>query len=279
MKGTGEMIKTVLLEESNEYDYSVSEVFAMRQKWEENQVFDTMNFPKKNHALLYYSGCCGRYIFPDGGTLDVKRGDIVFLPKNSVYKTVFFKTDPCSAGTWLINFQLAGPDGGQFTFSDNVFCITNDATGYFFDIFKSVERAYNEPIMSFPHIKSLVYMMLSRLAECVRSEKLSNSAYEKIMPGILYLENDASQDKSIDEIADFCNVSATYFRRLFKEYRGCSPIEFRINRKIDRARLLLETGMLGVGEIAQELGFSDVSYFSRIFKKKTGINPSEYTGG
>ena len=84
------------------------------------------------------------------------------------------------------------------------------------------------------------------------------------------------QEKSVDEIAQMCNVSVNYFERLFKEYSGMTPTKYRIAGKVSRAKLILETSSLSIEEIAEELNFSDSAYFCRCFKSNVGMTPSQY---
>jgi AraC-like DNA-binding protein len=89
------------------------------------------------------------------------------------------------------------------------------------------------------------------------------------------LEQDS--DLSLSEIAVKCGVSDCYFRRLFRQYSGESPIEFRQRLRIERAKqLLLSDEQYTVSEVAQELGFSDVYHFSKTFKKYCGESPKKF---
>jgi len=80
----------------------------------------------------------------------------------------------------------------------------------------------------------------------------------------------------IEEIARQCGVSEGYFRRLFREYSGENPIDFRQKRRIEKARQMLLMDTFTIGEIAQELHFTDIYHFSKTFKKYCGVSPSRY---
>ena len=81
---------------------------------------------------------------------------------------------------------------------------------------------------------------------------------------------------SIEEIARMCNVTSTYFRKLFKEYSGDTPSSFRIKRKMNTAKELLLANEMSVNEVSDYLGFENVSYFSRLFKKYENKTPTDY---
>lgn len=67
-----------------------------------------------------------------------------------------------------------------------------------------------------------------------------------------------------------------YFRKLFREAYGISPLKFINQLRIKRAKKLLKTGYYRVGESATLSGFDDMKYFSTVFKKSVGLAPTEY---
>ena len=81
---------------------------------------------------------------------------------------------------------------------------------------------------------------------------------------------------SATELAKRSGFSPSYFRALFKEANGLSPLQYQNQIKINRAKELLLSGEYNVTETAESLGFNNIYYFSRLFKKLTGIPPSEY---
>jgi transcriptional regulator GlxA family with amidase domain len=66
------------------------------------------------------------------------------------------------------------------------------------------------------------------------------------------------------------------FRKLFKEETGVSPHQYYLNLRIDRAKSLLQTTELNVNEVAFQSGFESEYYFSKFFKKKVNLSPTEY---
>ena len=81
---------------------------------------------------------------------------------------------------------------------------------------------------------------------------------------------------TLDVLAQKCMMSNTNFRRVFKSVYGVSPIEHLIKIRLNRAKQLLLHTTLTVSEIATICGFNEVSYFSRIFKKRYSKTPLEY---
>ena len=71
------------------------------------------------------------------------------------------------------------------------------------------------------------------------------------------------------------NLSPLYFGTLFKQETGLTFRQYLTNIRINQAENLLSSGMYNVSEAAAECGFSDVFYFSKVFKEHRGISPSE----
>ena len=71
-------------------------------------------------------------------------------------------------------------------------------------------------------------------------------------------------------------MSISWFIRNFKEYTEATPTQYIQSLRISNAQTLLETTNYNVSEIAQILGYDDPFYFSRVFKKQSGLSPSEF---
>ena len=74
--------------------------------------------------------------------------------------------------------------------------------------------------------------------------------------------------------AELCNISEMNFKSLFKEYTGMSPIEYRNDIRLTNARNKLQSGEYNVSA-AEMCGFSNFSFFIRLYKKKYGYTPKK----
>lgn len=82
----------------------------------------------------------------------------------------------------------------------------------------------------------------------------------------------------IETLASTMNISYTMLRDIFKKYSGLSPYQYFLQMKINKAKELLSEGNLTVKEVSFKLAFDNPYYFSRFFKKKTGVSPSKWNG-
>ena len=80
----------------------------------------------------------------------------------------------------------------------------------------------------------------------------------------------------IAQVAANCGISESGFRALFHKAKGSSPREYRLSCKLRKARYLLESTDLSVGQIAETLHFYDEAHFCKLFRQKTGCSPREY---
>lgn len=98
-----------------------------------------------------------------------------------------------------------------------------------------------------------------------------------LIPALKYIEkNYRNPNLTNAMLAQECNISEIYFRKLFKKQCNVTPKQFIIDVRIQRAKQLLSEGILKINVISDECGFSNHYHFCRVFKEKTGITPTEY---
>lgn len=117
---------------------------------------------------------------------------------------------------------------------------------------------------------SVFYNILHRLST-------ESSVHNVILPAIRYIESNYQNPKlSNAELAEQCNISEVYFRKIFTEAYKTTPKQFIVDIRINKAKQLLSDGFLNIGAVAEECGFSNQYHFCRLFKEKTGFTPTEY---
>ena len=81
---------------------------------------------------------------------------------------------------------------------------------------------------------------------------------------------------TLPELASECGYNKDYLYRMIKKETGLTAIQFVNKVKYDQAKKLIQHTELSLSEIAWNLGFGSLQYFSRFFKEQSGIPPSEY---
>lgn len=99
---------------------------------------------------------------------------------------------------------------------------------------------------------------------------------EMLVHAISYIDKNFSKDIKIEDLASKVYLSANYFRKVFKEVTGLTPLEYINKLRIAKAQKLLTTTNYPISYISELIGVSDVNYFSRLFHSMIGLAPSEY---
>ena len=91
-----------------------------------------------------------------------------------------------------------------------------------------------------------------------------------------YIEENYCKKITLDDIADALHANRSYLSRLYKSKRGINLFDDILSRRIDKAKEYMQTTDWKIYEISQAVGFDDTGYFSKVFRKFTGMSPKEY---
>jgi AraC family transcriptional regulator len=94
-----------------------------------------------------------------------------------------------------------------------------------------------------------------------------------------YVEAHLDRDLSLERLARVAGVSASHLKTLFKRSTGLPVHEYVVQRRVERARTLLQRGGLSAGEVALEAGFSHQSHMARCMRRVLGVTPSTVARG
>ncbi|WP_309681911.1 response regulator transcription factor [Polaromonas sp.] len=101
----------------------------------------------------------------------------------------------------------------------------------------------------------------------------------KTYPAILHVATHFDRRIALDDVAALCRLSPSQFCRVFRQEQGLSFAQHLLHYRLERAcEGLAEPGALAK-EVAYSVGFNDLSYFTRAFKRQTGVCPSDYQAG
>jgi AraC-like DNA-binding protein len=134
-----------------------------------------------------------------------------------------------------------------------------------------------QSLSAFMETQGIILQITSRFltSETFKSHKLS-SIPSKILDAISYIQVNLKQNLTVALLSARANQHPDYFSRVFYQYTGERPLSYINDKRIERAQYLITTTNMPYYEIAKETGFENLHYFSRIFKKLTGMTPSDY---
>ena len=255
------------------YNYSITVIDALKQHWKDYNSFSCIGKPKATNLFLYIDGFRAEYETKDGRKFSAGDGDVVYTPIGSEYKVKFINTKS-GAYTIGVNFMLHEHDGKDFILNHGISVYSDLGSGFEF-LFSKINDSGMQTLPNQNRMKAAFYDILADLGDHYRGRAFGK--YNIIADGIIYLQNTGSaRQKSIAEIARMCNVSESYFRRLFKEYAGTSPNKYLLESRIKKAKSYLRYDDISIADIAELLGFSDSAYFIKRFHEATGMTPHQY---
>jgi len=91
-----------------------------------------------------------------------------------------------------------------------------------------------------------------------------------------YVEANLSRDVSLEQLARIARMSPYHFSRLFRQSTGCSPHQYVINRRMERARELLIGSSRSLADISREVGYESQSHFTAVFRRTIGLTPKVF---
>lgn len=203
----------------------------------------------------------------DGKILHNEAGTVRYLPKGTfldytVHRKehgecidIFFDTDiPLAEEAFAMKLQSSASVGNLFKKIFSVWVSKDE--GHYFECI------------------SLLYKILS---EIQKQNYLPGNQYHLIKPALDYINENFLNDKiSVEYLADLCQISESYLKKLFLKKFGLPPVRYMIQMKINYACDLLRSGLYTVSQTAQLCGYGNVYFFSRQFKEYLGVSPTVF---
>lgn len=131
------------------------------------------------------------------------------------------------------------------------------------------------------YIEDLLLMIMESDGVIDRKERISESAGNRngllITNSIIReLTENVCGNITLDDVCSDVAFSKSHLKTLFKKNTGYSIMDYYTHLKIERAKILIDESNMLFSDIAELLGFSSIHYFSRVFRKKVGMSPTEY---
>lgn len=122
----------------------------------------------------------------------------------------------------------------------------------------------------------MVMKLLGFIVSMDMQKKYSGERVARIIQDACFkIREHIETEMDFEEFAQSKNIGYSYFRKMFKKYTGMPPLQYHLELKVMRAKEMLLYTDMNVKAISYKLGFQSIYYFSRFFKKKLGVSPSE----
>lgn len=240
---------------------------VIRQSIPGGRHFNKKSAGRRTSAFLcILTGAC-KYTF-DGRSFVAEAGDFLFLPKGGIYAMDVFE----EYSYIFVNLDFT-EDADYYP---EAYKMRNP--GVLQNLFFRLLKAYNARSPEYrEECMSLIYAIYA----CLQREKnlpyLPSSSRDSIERAAEFIRASYTRPElSVTDAASIAGMSVAHFRRLFRAVYSVCPSDYITELRITNAKELLSVGTMPAGEIAEKCGFASQYYFSRIFRKKTGVTPSEY---
>lgn len=230
-----------------------------------------------DYQLIYIAAGKGHF-FINGKEEIVPAGHMVLYRPKEVQKYNYYGADKTEVywvhftGSNIKNIlkEYHLPSSGNIIYTGN--------SSVFHEIFR---KMISELQMCKPHFEEYLSMLLKEIflhisRQTFENKKCNTFVHAEMEESTKYFNNHYNTDINIENYAASKHMSTCWFIRNFKDYNGISPMRYILNLRIANAKNLLHTTSYTIAEIADIVGYDNALYFSKLFKKYTGLSPSEY---
>lgn len=123
---------------------------------------------------------------------------------------------------------------------------------------------------------SQIRSLINLICEILIENSIELNIPKVLTDAAIYIENNLSDDISIQSICKYVHVSKNALYKLFNEIYGCTVNDFVIWHRVEKAKNLLTNSFKPIWEIGEDVGAPNPAHFCRMFKKSTGLSPSEF---
>lgn len=138
------------------------------------------------------------------------------------------------------------------------------------------KRLYTEFILNDEHFEEATILILKEILIAFSRAVNNKRKKNRLLKSTMYIHENYQKKINIEALALMENLSLSHYRALFTQMFGESPVEYIISRRIDAAIYMLESSDKKLSEISSLVGYNDVYYFGRQFKRKIGVSPGKY---
>lgn len=141
-------------------------------------------------------------------------------------------------------------------------------------LLKKTERGLS--LSQLNEIHASLWSLLEMFRRPARRVYLKKTEEQTLSNAIEFMNEHWDKNLSLESISNHCHLSIPYFSMLFKRNMKCSPIEYFIQIKMQKAMLFLSTTSESIQSISERLGYDNPFYFSKRFKLYFGLSPRDY---
>lgn len=231
-----------------------------------------------DYQLLYIVAGKGHF-FLDGKEEIIEAGHMLLYRPREMQKYVYYGSDQTEV--YWVHFTGSNVKNilkEYHLFESGRIMQTGNSSEYH-QLFR---KMIQELQLTRPHYEEYLSLLLRELFLLIsRQTPIGISSQNRMLQKEMekatqYFSEHFTEEISIEQYAMDKHLSTSWFIRSFKRYNGVTPMQYILNLRITNAKTLLRTTTYSVAEVASIVGYDNPLYFSRLFKKQTGLPPSEF---
>ncbi|WP_349403857.1 AraC family transcriptional regulator [Clostridium perfringens] len=233
----------------------------------------------KNAVIHYVTKGYGTFKF-NGKVYNLKQGDIFILLKGMQVEYVASIDDPWEY-YWI---GFSGSNANEYLNRTSITnsCVANCEENSkipqiilnMCEISKTYNPSRSDDILLLKELYSLLYALIEEFSKPFEYKDKELHTY--IQDALNFINSNYMHSITVQEIADYVNLSRSYLYKMFIKNLGISPQRYLINLRMYKATLLLKSTKLPIGEVASNVGYSDSLLFSKTFSKHFSMSPLNY---
>ncbi|EGT0695351.1 TPA: AraC family transcriptional regulator [Clostridium perfringens] len=233
----------------------------------------------KNAVIHYVTKGYGTFKF-NGKVYNLKQGDIFILLKGMQVEYVASIDDPWEY-YWI---GFSGSNANEYLNRTSITnsCVANCEENSkipqiilnMCEISKTYNPSRSDDILLLKELYSLLYALIEEFPKPFEYKDKELHTY--IQDALNFINSNYMHSITVQEIADYVNLSRSYLYKMFIKNLGISPQRYLINLRMYKATLLLKSTKLPIGEVASNVGYSDSLLFSKTFSKHFSMSPLNY---
>lgn len=233
----------------------------------------------KNAVIHYVTKGYGTFKF-NGKVYNLKQGDIFILLKGMQVDYVASIDDPWEY-YWI---GFSGSNANEYLNRTSITnsCVANCEENSkipqiilnMCEISKTYNPSRSDDILLLKELYSLLYALIEEFPKPFEYKDKELHTY--IQDALNFINSNYMHSITVQEIADYVNLSRSYLYKMFIKNLGISPQRYLINLRMYKATLLLKGTKLPIGEVASSVGYSDSLLFSKTFSKHFSMSPLNY---
>ena len=233
----------------------------------------------KNAVIHYVTKGYGTFKF-NGKVYNLKQGDIFILLKGMQVEYVASIDDPWEY-YWI---GFSGSNANEYLNRTSITdsCVANCEENSkipqiilnMCEISKTYNPSSSDDILLLKELYSLLYALIEEFPKPFEYKDKELHTY--IQDALNFINSNYMHSITVQEIADYVNLSRSYLYKMFIKNLGISPQRYLINLRMYKATLLLKSTKLPIGEVANSVGYSDSLLFSKTFSKHFSMSPLNY---